>query len=272
MNRSNPLIHVLLPALLVVAGVPVAQAGATQAPGRGDFTATYRILVEQRAKAVVPVRYVITLTAGGQEQRNEDRTQGVLVSADGLVLVPARAISLDLSALGRAPPGAGAEARSSGFRVRLPGSDEWHEADLVTRDSELGLAWLRVRKASGLPFIDFAEVAEPVPGRHFYTLLRTSDEWGAVPVVRPGMVLGETRVPRRTLLVDGMPGLAFDADGLPMGYVDIDLAAMSRAQGRGLGLDLADLVMHMLPARRVAAATRLAQTLPVARLDTAAGE
>jgi len=272
MNRSNLLTHARLLVLLLVAGTPAAQAAATQAPDRGDFTATYRTLVEQRAKAVVPVRYVITLTAGGQEQRNEDRTQGVLVSADGLVLVPARAISLDLSALGRAPPGTGAEARSSGFRVRLPGSDEWREADLVTRDSELGLAWLRVRGVSGQPFIDFAEVAEPVPGRRFYTLLRTSDEWGAVPVVRPGMVLGETRVPRRTLLVDGMPGLAFDAGGLPMGYVDIDLAAMNRAQGRGLGLDLADLVMHMLPARRVAAATRLAQTLPVARLDTPAGE
>ncbi|MBS3896091.1 hypothetical protein [Silanimonas sp.] len=272
MNRSNALVRVMLLMLLTTMGGATPSALANQTLERGDFTATYRILVEQRAKAVVPVRYVITLTAGGQEQRNEDRTQGVLVSADGLVLVPARAISLDLSALGRAPPGAGAEARSSGFRVRLPGSDEWRDADLVTRDSELGLAWLRVREASGLPFIDFNEVAEPVPGRRFYTLLRTSDEWGAVPVVRPGMVLGETRVPRRTLLVDGMPGLAFDAAGLPMGFVDIDLAAMSRAQGRGLGLDLADLVMHMLPARRVAAATRLAETLPVTRLDAPAGE
>jgi hypothetical protein len=268
MRLMNPL-PVLLLGLLLAAGPSPA---APPDNDRTDFTATYRVLVEQRAAAVVPVRYVITLTAGGQEQRNEDRTQGVLVSADGLVLVPARAVSLDLSALGRAPPGAAAEARSSGFRVRLPGSDEWREADLVTRDSELGLAWLRVRDATGLPFVDFAELAEPAPGRFFYTLLRTSDEWGAVPVVRPGMVLGETRVPRRTLLVDGMPGLAFDAAGQPMGFVDIDLAAMSRAQGRGLGLDLADLVMHMLPARRVAAATRLAQTLPPVRLEADAAE
>lgn len=277
MNRVFPLFRACLPllaCLLVLASAPlVAQSGMSASP-RADFTRTYQTLVEQRAEAVVPVRYVITLTAGGQEQRNEDRTQGVLVSADGLVLVPARAVSLDLSALGRpGQPGMGeAEARSSGFRVRLPGSDEWRDADLVTRDTELGLAWLRVRGSSGLPHIDFAELAEPAPGRLFYTLLRTSDEWGAVPVVRPGMVLGETRVPRRTLLVDGMPGLAFDAEGRPMGYVDIDLAAMTRGQGRGLGLDLADLLMHMLPARRVAAATRLAQDLPVLRQEPDSGE
>lgn len=234
-----------------------------------DYTGAYRLLVEQRSSSVVPVKYVISVAAGGQEQRNEDRTQGVLVAADGLVLVSARAVSFDLGSLNRQMPAQGGAmvANSSDFRVRLPGSDEWRRADLVTRDTELGLAWLRVRDASGLPFVDFERLSQPAPGRVFYTLLRTSDEWGAVPLVRPGMILGETRVPRRSLLVDGMPGLAFDADGRPMGYVDLDLAAMSRSQGRGLGLDMADMVMHMLPARRVAAATRLASALPVVRTD-----
>lgn len=234
-----------------------------------DYTDAYRRLVDQRSSSVVPVKYVITVAAGGQEQRNEDRTQGVLVAADGLVLVSARAVSFDLGSLNRqAPsPGGAMVANSSDFRVRLPGSDEWRTADLVTRDTELGLAWLRVRDASGQPFVDFERLSQPAPGRVFYTLLRTSDEWGAVPLVRPGMILGETRVPRSSLLVDGMPGLAFDAEGRPMGYVDLDLAAMSRSQGRGLGLDMADMVMHMLPARRVAAATRLASALPVVPRD-----
>jgi hypothetical protein len=263
--------HPLLAALAVAALLPFATAlRADEADAnRDDFTATYQALVSERASSVVPVKYVITLSAGGQEQRNEDRTQGVLVSADGLVLVSARAVSIDIGAINQranAAPGA-IVANSSEFRVRLPGSDEWQSADLVTRDTELGLAWLRVRDAKAQPYIDFETLAQPAPGRVFYTLLRTSDEWGAVPLVRPGMVLGETRVPRTSLLVDGMPGLAFDAEGRPMGYVDIDLAAVTRSQGRGFGLDMADMVMHMLPARRVAAATRLAATLPVVRRD-----
>lgn len=258
-------IALLLAGLALVLPMPMLAA-------EEDYTDAYRRLVEQRSPSVVPVKYVITVAAGGQEQRNEDRTQGVLVAADGLVLVSARAVSFDLGSLNRqAPSGGGAMvANSSDFRVRLPGSDEWRTADLVTRDTELGLAWLRVRDASGQPYVDFERLSQPAPGRVFYTLLRTSDEWGAVPLVRPGMILGETRVPRSSLLVDGMPGLAFDAEGRPMGYVDLDLAAMSRAQGRGLGLDMADMVMHMLPARRVAAATRLASALPVVRSDTEA--
>lgn len=265
MRLPNALPH--LGAMLVAIAVFLPMAAI--AAGGEDYTDAYRRLVEQRSPSVVPVKYVITVAAGGQEQRNEDRTQGVIVGADGLVLVSARAVSFDLGSLNRqAPsPGGAMVANSSDFLVRLPGSDEWRMADLVTRDTELGLAWLRVRGASGQPYVDFERLSQPEPGRIFYTLLRTSDEWGAVPLVRPGMILGETRVPRSSLLVDGMPGLAFDAEGRPMGYVDLDLAAMSRSQGRGLGLDMADMVMHMLPARRVAAATRLASALPVVRGD-----
>lgn len=251
-------------ALLMPRSVDANLAGSL----RGDYTDTYQRLVDQRSSTVVSVKYVITLSANGQEQRNEDRTQGVLVGQDGLVLVSARAVSFDMSALNQGNATAGPiVANSSEFRVRLPGSDEWRTADLVTRDTELGLAWLRVRDVSGQPFIDFETLSQPEPGRVFYTLLRTSDEWGAVPLVRPGMILGETRVPRRSLLVDGMPGLAFDAEGQPMGYVDVDLAAMTRSQSRGFGLDMADMVLHMLPARRVAAATRLASGLPSVRQD-----
>ncbi len=252
-------------AMLMPRSVDASPAGNL----RGDYTDTYQRLVDQRSSTVVSVKYVITLSANGQEQRNEDRTQGVLVGQDGLVLVSARAVSFDMSALNQRNTAAGPiVANSSEFRVRLPGSDEWRAADLVTRDTELGLAWLRVRDASGQPFIDFETLSQPEPGRVFYTLLRTSDEWGAVPLVRPGMILGETRVPRRSLLVDGMPGLAFDAEGQPMGYVDVDLAAMTRSQSRGFGLDMADMVLHMLPARRVAAATRLASGLPSVRQDS----
>ena len=259
-------------ALALVLGLAVVLPAPAGASDTDDYTEAYQRLVAQRSSSVVPVKYVITVAAGGQEQRNEDRTQGVIVGADGLVLVSARAVSFDLASLNRqAPtPGGAMVANSSDFRVRLPGSDEWRVADLVTRDTELGLAWLRVRGASAQPFVDFDQLSQPEPGRVFYTLLRTSDEWGAVPLVRPGMILGETRVPRSSLLVDGMPGLAFDADGRPMGYVDLDLAAMSRSQGRGLGLDMADMVMHMLPARRVAAATRLASALPSVRRDDSA--
>jgi hypothetical protein len=157
-------------------------------------------------------------------------------------------------------------AKSSEFRVRLPGSDDWLPADLVTRDSQLGLAWLRLRDAPAkLGFVDLTDGVRAEPGMVFFSLMRTSDEWGGVPVFRPGRVMGETRTPKTMLLVDGVPGLAFSADGHPMGYVDIDFGRLmrSRGGGTGMGLDMADLALQMTPIDKVANATMRAAKLPV---------
>jgi hypothetical protein len=85
-----------------------------------------------------------------------------------------------------------------------------------------------------------------------------------VPVFREGFVMGETHTPKTLLLVDGVPGMAFSADGDPMGYVDLDFAKLMRARGAnsGLGLDMADSALQMTPIAKVAAATHLAAKLP----------
>ncbi|MFY2765101.1 hypothetical protein [Arenimonas sp. MALMAid1274] len=250
----------VLPALLLLA--PAVHAAEVFE----DYRPIYKDLVQQHAQAVVTVKFVMSVTNSGNEQRIEDRTQAVLVSADGLLLVPDRSVSLDFSAFGGTTPGQAAPvAKSSDFRVRLADSEEWLPADLVTRDAELGLAWLRLRKPAGkLDYVDLSQGEKAEPGTVFFSLMRTSDEWGGVPVFRPGLVLGETRTPTYRLLVDGVPGLAFTHEGKPMGYVDIDLAAMSRSRGAGLGLDMADMALRMTPIDKVAAATAQAAKLPVA--------
>ena len=250
---------------LAAAGLLVF-AAAAPADAFDDYRAIYRDLVSRHADAVVTVKFVMSVTSSGNEQSIEDRTQAIVVSADGLLLVPERAVSVDFAALGNATPGqASPVATSRDFRVRLADSEDWLPADLVTRDGELGLAWLRLREPRrALGFVDLSRGVGPEPGMVFFSLLRTSDEWGAVPVFRPGLVLGETRNPTFRLLVDGVPGLAFSHDGRPMGYVDIDLAAVTRQRGTGLGLDFADMALRMTPIDKVAAATAQAAKLPVA--------
>lgn len=250
----------LFTALLALA--PVLSA----AESLDDYRPVYRDLVERHAEAIVTVKFVMSVTNSGNEQRIEDRTQAVLVSDDGLMIVPDRSVSLDFGAFGNTTPGQAAPvAKSSDFRVRLAGSEDWLPADLVTRDAELGLAWLRLRKPSAkLDFVDLTDGVKAEPGMVFYSLLRTSDEWGGVPVFRPGLVLGETRTPTFRLLVDGVPGLAFSQDGKAMGYVDVDLASMMRSRGAGMGLDMADMVLRMTPVDKVAAATSQAARLPIA--------
>ncbi|HEX5693391.1 MAG TPA: hypothetical protein VFY00_02090, partial [Arenimonas sp.] len=168
-----------------------------------DYREIFSMLGQRHGEAVVTVKFVMSVTNSGNEQRIEDRTQAVLVSADGLLLVPERTISLDFSSLNEGSQGAPV-AKSSDFRVRLAGSDEWRPADLVTRDSALGLAWLRLRDPEReLPFVDLSRGAKAEPGMVFFSVLRTSDEYGGVAVFRPGLVLGETHTPTFRLLVDG---------------------------------------------------------------------
>ena len=68
--------------------------------------------------------------------------------------------------------------------------------------------------------------------------------------------------PGRMMVV--RPGMAFSAEGEPMGYVDLDFAKLmrSRGGGSGLGLDMADSALQMTPIAKVAAATHLAAKLP----------
>ena len=85
-----------------------------------------------------------------------------------------------------------------------------------------------------------------------------------MPTFRAGFIMGETHIPKSLLLVDGVPGMAFSAQGQPMGYVDVDFGRLlrSRNAGNGLGLDMADSALQMTPIAKVAAATHLAQKLP----------
>ena len=134
---------------LIAAGLlafAVALPASASANPPEDYRTVYRDLVGRHADAVVTVKFVMSVTSSGNEQRIEDRTQAVMVSADGLLLVPERAVSVDFGSLGGATPGqASLVATSSDFRVRLADSEDWLPADLVTRDGELGLAWLRLR-------------------------------------------------------------------------------------------------------------------------------
>lgn len=259
--------------LAVVPTLLTAQAAPTT---QDDELRQFKTVMDHRGDTAVPVKFVMTLSSGGTERQQEGQTQGALVSSDGLILVPGRVVSIDLGAMTRSGFGGAAPSAKSGqFRVRLPGSDEWVPADLVTRDTELGIAWLRLRHPKhALSFVDFKDPAKVAVGTQLYTVMRTSDQFGSVPIVRAGYVLGETSVPRREWLVDGSPGIAFDGDGKPAGYVDVDLAGLVRSRGEqgGIGMDMGDSVYSMIPAERIGRATAQAAVLPIVKASDGDGE
>jgi hypothetical protein len=259
--------HRIFLSAVLLAGVTGSSAALAQQAAHDftDYRPVYKMMVEKHGKSIVAVKYVMSINAAGKEQRVEDRTQAVMVSKDGLLLVPDRAVSFDFSRVsGGKQSEAGMVAKSSEFRVRLVDGEDWLPADLVTRDAELGVAWLRIRNvSSNLPFVDLQQGNAPEPGMEFFTLLRTNDETGSVPIWRPGLIMGETRVPKKAFLVDGMPGLAFDIAGKPLGYVDINVAVLS-SRSSGMGLDMANSTLQLTPVDKIAYATAQANKLPVA--------
>ena len=70
-----------------------------QAQNISDYRPIYKSMVEKHGNAIVTVKFVMAINSAGKEQRIEDRTQAVLVSKDGLLLVPDRAVSFDFSAM-----------------------------------------------------------------------------------------------------------------------------------------------------------------------------
>jgi len=275
MNRSMMRMpfRSLVATAVMAALLPIAAQAATPGPASNDDTSReFKTVMLKRGETAVPVKFVMSVSGMGSEQQQEGQTQGTLVSADGLILVPGRVVSLDLGAFTHGDSGglggSGPSAKSGQFRVRLAGSDEWLPADLVTRDTELGIAWLRLRHPGGkLPYVDFSDLSKVVVGTQLFTVMRTSDQFGSVPIVRAGYVLGETTVPRPTFLVDGSPGFAFDGDGKPAGYVDVDLAGLmrSRSSSGSIGMDMSDSVFSMIPADRIGRVTAQASVLPVVK-------
>jgi hypothetical protein len=234
------------------------------APVRAELSPeAHREAIARHEAALVSIKYVMTMSMFGQEQRQEGTGQGVLVGSDGLILVPDRLVNFEfpmaqMGGEGEPGGGSGASLRASEFRVLVSGSEEWLPASFVTRAPDLELAWLRLDKApEGLkPLdLDLDRVAKPAVGDRFLTVSRSGEHFGHAVYVRQGRVAGEVRLPRRAFIVDSIAGLAVDAEGRFVGVVDLDMGFM---RNRSFSMDMGDFMMLLTPAERVAAATRQA--------------
>ena len=235
-------------ALLVLALVPAAVA---REPDEGGTP--YPTLIAQHGPAVVRLKFVISFEVGGQENRQEGEASAVVVSPDGLVLVADGLLNPKPSFSGAVPAGMVLpEPTVDELRIRLADSEQELRAVQVTRDSDLGLAWLRiVSPPSGLAWVDLSKFVEPRTGQAYYGIARVSEDYGLATVAAHGYVLGETDTPTQGFLVSGPLDLAFDHEGRPMGFVTRFRTRDVRYYAQFGGL----LPQQMIAAKRVARAT-----------------
>lgn len=177
----------------------------------------YERLVAKRAPALVTVRFLLKLSLGQMgEQESDTEIMGVMVEPSGLVLC-------SNTQIGGIPPlmkrmmarfGGDFSATPTDIKVLVGDDQEGVEAELMARDSELDLAWVRIKDAKReYSHIDFGQAGIPKLGDRLLTVQRTGKHFDRVAVVDEGRIGGSTHKPRDLLVGSGGIGGAF---GVPV--------------------------------------------------------
>lgn len=188
------------------------------AAGEPDFAK----VVNEKAAALVTIKFVLKIEFNGNEQEREEEVTGVLIDGKGLILCTNRS-------MGGVPP---AMAKRFGnmsivptkIKVLVGDDTEGVDGKLIARDSDLDLAWVRVDKApeKAYTFVDFKASAEAKLGENLMILDRLSKTFDRVPMIsemRVGAVIKKPRVmlfPAGILNRYGVP--LFNAEHKTVGF------------------------------------------------------
>lgn len=251
--------------------------GAPGAPAASDSEATYQNLMDTRGTTLVTVKFVLKVSGGGffaamGDQENEQETSGVMISSQGLVLVSntqlAGWIGMARGFLGEM--GGDVSAVPTDLKVLVGDDTEGLEAELLARDTELDLAWVKIKEPGERTFaaVDFADSAKPSPGQQLLMLARMGKYFERALLVHELRVAGLARKPRELYVPSSAAGL-----GLPVYTTDgkvVGLTVFQAPETEGAGENpfamfsqLSDMQSAagglILPAEEVLRATKRAQ-------------
>lgn len=248
----------LAASLLTLAGhaQPAAAASAALLPqGEPNYTK----VVADSGPALVTIKYVMAIEAGGQSQEREAEAVGVMIDNNGLVLCA----GVDMGAFPGGPR-AGLSVTPKKIRVLIGDDTEGVEATLVSRDSEVDLAWVRIDKPAdkGYAHLDFAKSAQVAQGERVVLLTRLDkffDRVIGVADIKVGAIAKKPRtlmVPADPIRTYGRP--VFNESGAVVGYTVVQAPSQEEAADennfRG--------AICVLPASEVASATERALKNP----------
>jgi hypothetical protein len=197
----------------LVAGLVAALAAAgTAGPCRGASDG-YEAVLAKRSPALVTLKYVLKIDMGGMmgggPQEMESEVTAIMIDPHGVVIcsntelngvagfmqrmMRARGMPMDIS------------ATPTDIKVLIGEDVEGRNADLVARDTELDLAWIRITAPGDAEFehVDFKQSIEPVVGEPVVGLRRLDRYFGRTAVLTEGRIGGITQKPRRLYVPTG---------------------------------------------------------------------
>ena len=243
-----------------------------------DLETTARATAEQNGKAVVTLRLVLKLKAGGQEHEQKTEVPGVIIEPSGLTVVTAASID----------PSGALRRMVDAQRQRVTFESEVKEtvilledgteldAAVVLKDSDLDLAFVRPRDPGlKLPAITLKPRAGTVPLlTRIFVLGRLGKLGSRALAVATGEVRASVRGPAPYYVTDGessgyVGSLAYTADGAPLGIFVRRFATSVDSQAGGRGSETVMTVLR--PVDKVLELAAQARTIAVAPASNDSG-
>lgn len=214
----------------------------------------YATLAESVAPAIVGIRYVMSYEGGGIEESEENEIHGVVIDPAGIVLISSASMF--------GYEGMGMQIRPQDIKVLIGGDTQGKAAEVLVRDRDRDLAWLRITDELDAPLaaVDFAAAAEAAPGQTLLQVWKLDKFFDLAPYISAGKVAAVVTKPRDLFIASGeiTMGLpVFDEFGNTLGFgvlqlpTEEELAAMS---GSNMYSNMV-FARTVLPAATVHAAT-----------------
>jgi len=197
--------------------VAILLAVASGAVGAEGPERDYAQFAERHSPAIVTIKCLLKVKMGAYgEQEAEQEISGAMIEPSGLVLCSNTALSGYTPIMKRMMGSMAGEliATPTEIKVLIGEDSEGTPAELVARDTELDLAWVRIKDPGERTFahLDLKSAAEASLGQRLLALRRLGKYYDRAVLVRDGRVVGVTSKPRRLFV----PSDELDALGLPV--------------------------------------------------------
>ncbi len=249
--------------IMAGAGDRPTPAASLAASARHDSDeTTYKMIMDNAGPALVTVKFVLKMDSGAGMGDQEMETTGLLIDSKGLVVCSNLQMGGFYTMMSRGGP----PVTPSDVKVLIGDDTEGKKATVVTRDTDLDLAWIRLDEPSTteLKHVDLDKGSAADAGARIFMLQRMAKFFDRALQISEGKVSGITEKPRKLLSPSGgmisarsdlgMP--VFNSAGAVVGLVVLQIPDQESMEGDQTG-DLGGGPM-ILSAADVAKATKRA--------------
>lgn len=222
-----------LAAVVLCAAGTAVSALPTTLPLQADTGDTQKI-VDANAPAIVTLKFILK----GGEQDEEVETTGIVIDPSGIILSNNNAFGGLMARFGGPTP------TPSEIKVLIGDDTQGVDASFMARDSDLGLAWVKLNEAPAKPLaaVDLSKSVSATLGQDLVEVSLMGKFFDRAPIVSTAQVAAVVKKPRELYIPSiglasgemGMP--VFTAKGELLGITTLILPDQEEVAGNSGGM------------------------------------